>query len=89
MSHAVGYRTYHCSTSEKAILKDLNSFAYDPEETSGYHGNLKFHRDIVCKNEDEAREKIDERDNGWYDDHAVFFKKSRKKYWLVKYEYHC
>ena len=89
MSHAVGYRTYHCSTSEKAILKDLNSFAYDPEETSGYHGNLKFHRDIVCKNEDEAREKIDELDNCWYDDHAVFFKKSRKKYWLVKYEYHC
>ena len=89
MSHAVGYRTYHCSTSEKAILKDLNSFAYDPEETSGYHGNLKFHRDIVCKTEDEAREKIDELDNGWYDDHAVFFKKSRKKYWLVKYEYHC
>lgn len=89
MSHAVGYRTYHCSTSEKAILKDLNSFAYDPEETSGYHGNLKFHRDIVCKNEDEAREKIDELNNGWYDDHAVFFKKSRKKYWLVKYEYHC
>ena len=89
MSHAVGYRTYHCSTSEKAILKDLNSIAYDPEETSGYHGNLKFHRDIVCKNEDEAREKIDELDNGWYDDHAVFFKKSRKKYWLVKYEYHC
>lgn len=89
MSHAVGYRTYHCSTSEKAILKDLNSFAYDPEETSGYHGNLKFHRDIVCKNEDEAREKIDELNNGWYDDHAVFFKIGRKKYWLVKYEYHC
>lgn len=89
MSHEIGYRTYHCSTSEKAILKDLNSFAYDPEETSGYHGNLKFHRDIVCKNENEAREKIDELDNGWYDDHAVFFKKSRKKYWLVKYEYHC
>ena len=89
MSHAIGYRTYHCSTSEKAILKDLNSFAYDPEETSGYHGNLKFHRDIVCKTEDEASEKISELDSGRYDDHAVFFKKSRKKYWLVKYEYHC
>ena len=52
MSHEIGYRTYHCTTREKAILKDLNSFAYDPEETTGYHGNLKFHRDIVCKNED-------------------------------------
>ena len=48
MSHQIGHRVYHCSTSEKAILKDLNSFAYDPQETSGYHGNIKFHRDIVC-----------------------------------------
>ena len=89
MSHQIGYRTYHCSTTEKQILKDLNSFAYDPQETSCYHGNLHFHRDIVCKTEEEAREKIEKLDNGWYDDHAVFFKDGRKKYWLVKYEFHC
>lgn len=89
MSHQIGYRTYHCSTSEKQILKDLNSFAYDPQETSGYHGNLKFHRDIVCKNEAEAYEKIEQLDKGWYDDHAVMFWDHGKKYFLVKYEYHC
>lgn len=89
MSHYIGHRIYHCSTSEKQILKELNSFAYDPQETSGYHGNLKFHRDIVCKNEQEAREKIEQLDKGWYDDHAVFFKDGRKKFWLVKFEYHC
>lgn len=89
MSHAIGYNDYHCSTTEKQILKDLNSFAYDPQETSGYHGNLKFHRDIVCKNRDEAMEKIEKLDKGWYDDHAVFYKEGRKKFWLVKYEYHC
>lgn len=89
MSHCIGYREYHCSVSEKAILKDLNSFAYDPEECSGYHGNLKFHRDIVCKNREEAEEKLKSLDKGWYDDHAVMFKDSRKKYWLVKFEYHC
>ena len=89
MSHQIGYRTYHCSTSEAQILKDLNSFAYDPQESSGYHGNLKFHRDIVCKTVEEAKEKIKQLDNGWYDDHAVFFKDGRKKYWLVKYEFHC
>ena len=89
MSHQIRYLTYHCSTSEHAILKDLNRFAYDPHETRGYHGNLKFHRDIVCKNEDEAREKIVQLDNGWYDDHAVFFKDGRKKFWLVKCEWHC
>ena len=59
MSHQIRYLTYHCSTSEKAILKDLNRFAFDPEETSGYHGNLKFHRDIICKNYDEAVEKLE------------------------------
>jgi hypothetical protein len=30
MGHCVGYLNYHCSTSEKKILEDLNSFAYDP-----------------------------------------------------------
>jgi thermostable 8-oxoguanine DNA glycosylase len=88
MSHAIGYRTYHCSISEKKIMADLNTFAYDPEETSCYHGNLKFHKDIVCKNREEAEEKLRELDKGWYDDHAVYFKDGRKKFWLVKYEYH-
>lgn len=88
MSHAIRYLAYHCSTSESAILKDLDSFAYDPQETIGYHGNLTFHRDIVCKTEDEAREMLNKLDRGWYDDHAVFFKDGRKKYWLVKVEYH-
>lgn len=89
MSHCIGHREYHCSVSEKTILKDLNGFAYDPEERSGYHGNLKFHRDIVCKNREEAEEKLKSLDKGWYDDHAVMFKDGRKKYWLVKFEYHC
>ena len=30
MSHAIKHLTYHCSVSEHAILKDINSFAYDP-----------------------------------------------------------
>lgn len=89
MSHAIGYRVYHCSVSKKKILADLNGFAYDPEETSGYHGNLKFHEDIICKNEEKAREVIGQLDKGWYDDHAVFFKDGRKKFWLIKFEYHC
>ena len=89
MSHAIRYLDYHCSTSEKQILKDINSFAYDPEETSGYHGNLTFHKNIVCKTREEAEEKLKELDKGWYDDHAVYFKRGRKKFWLVKYEFHC
>lgn len=89
MSHCVRYLDYHCSTSEKQILKDLNTFAYDPRETSKYHGDLKFHRDIICKTREEAEEKISQLDEGWYDDHAVFYKKGRRKFWLVKCEWHC
>ena len=89
MSHCIGYRTYHCSVSKMQILKDLNSFAFDPEATSGYHGNLKFHDDIICKTREEAETKLQQLDKGWYDDHAVYFKDGRKKFWLVKYEYHC
>ena len=89
MSHQIRHLVYHCSTSENHILKDINEFAYDPQESSGYHGNLKFHKDIVCKNEEEAYEKIKELDKGWYDDHAVMFKDGRKKYYLVKVEWHC
>ena len=89
MSHAIRYLDYHCSTSEKQILKDINSFAYDPQETSGYHGNLKFHKDIICKNREEAEQKIAELDKGWYDDHAVRYREGRKIYWLVKIEWHC
>ena len=89
MSHAIEYLDYHCSTSEKAILKDLNRFAYDPQESSGYHGNLKFHREPVYKNRSEAIVAVTSMDRGWYDDHAVMYKDGRKKFWLVKCEWHC
>ena len=34
MSHAIRHLDYHCSVSERTILKDINSFAYDPQEKS-------------------------------------------------------
>lgn len=89
MSHAIQYLDFHCSTSEKQILKEVNAFAYDPQGSCGYHGDLTFHRDIICKNRDEAKAKIDQLDRGWYSDHAVFYKDGRKKMWLVKIEWHC
>ena len=89
MSHCVGYEDYHCSVSQRKILKDLNNFAYDPQESSGYHGNLKFKEEPVYKNRAEAMKAIEQLDNGWYDDWAVRYRDGRKIYWLVKYEYHC
>lgn len=88
MSHAIQHRTYHCSVSEHAILKDLNSFAYDPQERSGYHGDLTFHKEPVYKNYDEAMAAIAKFDKGWYSDHAVRYREGRKIFWLVKVEYH-
>lgn len=89
MSHAIRHLTYHCSVSEHAILKDLNGFAYDPQETNGYHGHMTFHREPIYRNEDEAMAAIEKLDKGWYDDHAVMFRVGRKKFWLVKVEWHC
>lgn len=89
MSHAIEYLDYHCSTSEKAILKDLNRFAYDPQESSGYHGDLTFHKEPVYKDRAEAMAAITKMDRGWYNDHAVRYRNGRKIFWLVKAEYHC
>lgn len=89
MSHAIKHLVFHCSVSKKQILKEINSFAYDPQESSGYHGNLTFHEDVVYKNEEEAYQAIEKFDKGYYSDHAVFFREGRKKFWLVKIEWHC
>lgn len=89
MSHAIRYLEYHCSTSEKAILKDINSFAYDPQESSGYHGDLTFHKEPVYKSREEAQAAIEKMDRGWYSDHAVRYREGRKIFWLVKVEWHC
>lgn len=90
MSHQTRYLTYHCSTSEAAILRDLNSFAYDPQETSSYHGWIKFHREPVYKNYDEAKAAIEKMIKPHsYDDRAVMYRDGRKKFWLVKVEWHC
>ena len=89
MSHAIRYLEYHCSVSEHAILKDIGKWAYDPQETSRYHGNLTFHRDPVYRTREEAEEAIKKFDKGWYSDHAVRFRDGRRIYWLVKVEWHC
>ena len=64
MSHEIRYLDYHCSESEKSILKDINRFAYDPEETSGYHGDLTFHKEPLYKNREEAEAAIAKLDRG-------------------------
>ena len=40
MSHCVTFRSYPCKKTEGGILRDLNHWAFDPQETSHYHGNM-------------------------------------------------
>lgn len=88
MGHAI--RTTTCRNDDlKKTLKRHLATAYDPEEACGYHGNMTIHKDIICKNYDEACKKIEELDTGWYSDHAVRYKDGRKLMWLIKYEWHC
>jgi hypothetical protein len=89
MSHLTGYKSYDGSTKESQILRDLNSFAYNPQESSGYHGNLTFHKNTVYKDRNEAVQRLKDLVKESYDDHAVLYTENGKEYWLVKYEYHC
>lgn len=89
MSHCIGYKVYNGDRTPAHILADLNSFAYDPQETMSYHGHLTFHPNIVCDSQDAATDKIDSMIKDSYDDHAVRFVENEKEHWLVKYEYHC
>lgn len=89
MSHQIQYIDYPCRTSEHVIQKDLNRFAYDPQETSGYHGDLTFYKEPVYKSREEAMAAIEKLDKGWYSDHAVRYHEGRRINWLVKVEWHC
>lgn len=88
MGHSINFFTCPNKDINKALKRYLST-AYDPQESSGYHGNMNIHKEPVYKTEEEAEEAIKRLDTGWYSDHAVRFKHGRKIMWLVKYEYHC
>lgn len=79
MGHAIQFEDYPASMTVEEIYTEASYGKYDPHEASGYHGNLKFHKNIICESRDEAEEKIRSLDNGWYDDHAVMYKNYEPK----------
>lgn len=90
MSHQIQYFDLPKSKySEYKIVKDVCKFAYDPMESSWYHGQMTFHLKPIYKTREEAMDAIKRLDRGWYDDHTVVYKCGRKHYWLVKVEWHC
>jgi len=76
MGHAIEYIIVD---KRKDIMPTAEDFAYwnvDEQEnpSRSYHGNLKIHDTILCESYEDAVEKINALDRGWYDDHAVQFK---------------
>lgn len=76
MGHAIDYITVE---SRKDIISTAEEYAYynvDPYENTSrsYHGNMHIHDNIICESYEDAKEKIDALDKGWYDDHAVMYK---------------
>ena len=76
MGHIIDYYTVE---TRNQIMKIANEFAYYNvdrcENPSGsYHGNMTIHDNVICETYEDAMNKIDGWDTGWYSDHAVQFK---------------
>lgn len=76
MGHTVDYYTSKAGSEKslKLFIDSVTAHAYDPRETSSYHGHMTIHRDKVYQTYDEAMQAIKSFDNGWYDDHTVRYK---------------
>lgn len=81
MGHSISHYTRKVTTKKdlQAFIDEITENAYDPQETSSYHGNLTVHDKTIYKNYDEALQAIESYDNGWYDDHIV-------QYWGISTE---
>lgn len=75
MGHLVDFEVIERRESILACAEEFSFINSNRQENynGNYHGNLTIHDHIICANKDEAKAKIKELDNGWYDDHAVRF----------------
>lgn len=82
MSHSISFIIVDNKKDIMAVAKDYAYWNVDEQEnpSRSYHGNMHIHDDIICDSYEQAKEKINLLDRGWYDDHAVKFKdKSKSK----------
>lgn len=76
----MGHATRFIKTDKRSeIMGVAEEFAFynvDRQEnpSGSYHGNMTIHDNIVCANYEDAVQFINDRDSGWYDDHAVKYK---------------
>lgn len=66
MGHTIDYYTNKASSEKslKRFIDSVTAHAYDPRETSSYHGHMTIHRDKVYQTYDEAMQAIKSFDNG-------------------------
>ena len=74
---------YYTVDKRKEIMEVASEFAFyntdrGENPTGSYHGNMTIHDKPICESYEEAKERIDEWDTGWYSDHAVQYKDKSK-----------
>ena len=81
MGHIINHYTEKFKNEKQAMafIGRCTKCAYDPNETSAYHGNMTCHFKKVYQDYKYAEEAIREYDNGWYSDHAVLYQEPSQK----------
>ena len=76
MGHAVDYITVDKRSEIMEVASEFAFFNTDRGEnrSGSYHGNMTIHDTPVCESLEEAKQRIDAWDTGWYSDHAVQYK---------------
>lgn len=86
--HNIGYLTYNENIKRSEVMADIYEMA--EEDGDGYSSKMTWHDNIPpFESYAEAKAFINEKDSGWYDDHAVRFKdysKAVKTSKIVEYE---
>lgn len=68
--HNIRYLVYKEKARRNSILSEIKDIAKG--DGDNYHSNLTWHDTVEpLENYDKAKEFIQKKDNGWYDDHAV------------------
>ncbi len=86
--HNIRYLTYKEDISRALVMADVCEIA--SRDGDGYDSNLTWHSNVPpLESYEEAEKFIKEKDNGWYDEHAVRYKdysSAKKTAKITEYE---
>lgn len=75
MGHSIHYMEFPKNATEKRIGQErAEVINWEGDYKVGDYQNDYTLHNIICDTREEAMKKIDEYDNGWYDDHGVMFR---------------